>query len=427
MFPFDELGRAASVLIREAEQAGTALVHSVEDALGWAADLFSGDVGVQAMPVADVVNYVIDGDSTSWVDNGTKSGTIGADHHEIAGDLTAVLNNLEPTWTGEGADRARERIKAFSDLISTAATTLSSNGGNVTDAAYGFELARRSMEPMGAPPDKSFFDVAAPWNTDTEEAIAAYNAKAEKNLAIYNAYATHLNGQGQGLSGDYGRLAPDQTAGSTDSLRVTGERDVVNPDRTQVDKTSPDIRSEERDHTTDEVKPGETAIRGTAKDMREETPDTTVPRPPDQTTAAGFTPSLREPGSPAPAEPGPTLLGRGTEAQVRDPAEPRLLAVPPGSVQGSRGGEAGEYGKRARRGAGLPGAAARGSASKEVVGSRGAPGATGAATPNGRGAAEDREHKRRYIRDDNSVFADAVDELVDPRTGLPPTQPTIGT
>ncbi|MEV6873409.1 hypothetical protein [Amycolatopsis sp. NPDC051128] len=430
MFPFDQLGHAANALIREAEQARTALVQSVDDALGWAGDLFSGDVGVQAMPVADVVNYVIDGDSTSWADSGAKSGTIGADHHEIAGDLTAVLNNLEPTWTGKGADRARERIKAFSDLISAAATTLSSNGGNVTDAAYGFELARRSMEPMGAPPDKTFFDVAAPWDTDTEEAVATYNAKAEKNLAIYNAYAKHLNSQGQGLSGDYGRLAPDQMAGSADSFRVTGERDVVKPDRPQVDTTSPDIPSEKRIHAApqaDEVEPGETASRGTAGDTSETDPNNSVTRQHDQTTAAGLTPSWREPGSPALSESSSTQLGRGAGAQVRDPAEPRLLAIPPGSTQGLRGGEVDERGNRARRGAGMPGAAIRGSASKEFVGNRGGAGATGAATPNGRVAAEDREHKRKYIRDDSSLFTDDVDELVDPRTGLPPTPPTIGT
>ncbi|MEV5718513.1 hypothetical protein AB0L41_31895 [Amycolatopsis mediterranei] len=429
MFPFDELGHAAHALIREAEQAGTALVQSVDDALGWAGDLFSGDVGVQAMPVADVVNYVIDGDSTSWADNGSKSGTIGADHHELAGDLAAVLNNLEPAWTGEGADRARERIKAFSDLVSAAATTLSSNGGNVTDAAYGFELARRSMEPMGAPPDKTFFDVAVPWNTDTEEAIAAYNAKAEKNLAIYNDYATHLSSQGQGLSGDYGQLTPDRVAGSTDSFRVTGERGVVKPDRAQADTTSPDTPAEERDYATpgtDEVRPGETARRGTTDDVREKEPSKNVTRQDGLTTAAGLTPSLRQAGSPVLSGSDLAQLGRAG-APVRDPAELPLVEISPGAAQGLRGGEANELGTKARRGAGSPGAAVRGSTGNEVVGKRGAAGATGAATPAGRVAAEDREHKRKYIHDDSSVFADTVDELVDPRTGLPPTPPTIGT
>ena len=429
MFPFDELGRAAHALIRGAEQAGTTLVQSAEDAMGWADDLFSGDVGVQAMPVADVVNYVIDGDSTGWADSGIAARDLGAAHHEIAADLTAVLNNLEPAWTGAGADRARERIKAFSDVISAAAETLNSNGGNVTDAAYGFELARRSMEPMGAPPDKTFFDVAAPWNTDTEDAIAAYNAKAEKNLAVYNAYATHLSTQGQGLSGDYGRLETDQVAGPTDSLRVTDGRGVVKPDRAQVDTTSPDTPAEERNHVTpqtDEVGPGETVSRGTADGRRENEPDESVARLPDRTTIAGLTPSSREPGSPALGESGLAQLGRGTGVQVPGPAESRFLTISSPPVQSPPGRDGSAQGDRPRRGAGLPGADARGSGSREI-GSRGAAGAAGTAPANGRAAAEDREHKRKYIRDDRSVFADDVGELVDPRTGLPPTPPTIGT
>jgi hypothetical protein len=50
-------------------------------------------------------------------------------------------------------------------------------------------------------------------------------------------------------------------------------------------------------------------------------------------------------------------------------------------------------------------------------------GPAGSARP----ADEDEEHERKYVRDDDSVFADVEDGLVDPRTGFAPVPPTIGT
>src|SRR3569833_2733693 len=112
MFPFDQLGTAAHHALRDAEEAGSALVHTVQDAVGWAGDLFAGNVGAQAMPVPAVVSHVMAGDSSSWHTSGIGSGDAAAAHHQIAAELTAMLNNLEPTWAGKGAEGATQRTTA---------------------------------------------------------------------------------------------------------------------------------------------------------------------------------------------------------------------------------------------------------------------------------------------------------------------------
>ncbi|MFG1646689.1 hypothetical protein ACGFMK_40985 [Amycolatopsis sp. NPDC049252] len=441
MFPFDQLGRAAHVVAREAEHARTALVHTAQDAIGWAGDLFSGDVGVHAMPVPAVVQSVMAGDGTSWTESGITSESTAAGHHEIAAGLTAMQNNLEPAWTGGGANRAYMQIRAFSDLIDRAALTLSSNASNVSDAAYGFKLAQQSMEPMGDPPDKSFFDVATPWDTDTEDAIEAYNAKAEKNLGIYNTYAQHLDIQGQGLSGDYGLFTPElddpaeriptDLRGVTDdrSERGTGKTAHATEDRTTTE--TPSTEDDHANNTTEGVDSRATTGSSSGDDVDSGNPHNLVAPQHDRTEAAGLTASELEPGGRGMSGLGlAQQLGRGAGVQLPDSGDLPFVGVPrstasPGSNRGLVEGGAGALARGPRGGAERTAAGSRAGGSARGVGSRGAGGVAPAGTT--RGSSEDDEHQRKYVRDDASAFAVDDDELVDPDTGFGPVQPTIGT
>jgi uncharacterized protein YukE len=431
MFPFDQLGLAAHNAIRGAEEAGLALVRTVQDAAGWAGDLFSGNVGAQAMPVPAVVDRVMAGNSTSWTANGIASGNVAAAHHEIAADLTAMLNNLEPTWTGKGAEGAKQRTKAFSDLVERAGKTLGSNGSNVTDAAYGFELAKRSMEPMGDRPDKSFFDVATPWNTDTEDAIVAYNAKAQKNLEIYNAYVEHLDGQGQGLSGDYGQLVLATSAGSDDATPTDSGRTTVAQDERSIEPPH-----DTGDTTQTDQQP--LVDVGTGKTTDRRGADAHVPgattgsgMQPDHSGTAGLTQTsgVRD---------GRTLTGLPSMSQIEQTVGNPLsdsggrklsgfpyALVPSAPNPASPRSIVDEVGNEPRRS--TTAAAGRVTGSGRAAGRTGAGSAGVGPAGNGRPAAEDEEHERKYVRDDDSVFADVEDGLVDPRTGFAPAPPTLGT
>ncbi|SEF37134.1 hypothetical protein SAMN05421837_112247 [Amycolatopsis pretoriensis] len=432
MFPFDQLGTAAHHALREAEEAGSALVRTAQDAVGWAGDLFAGNVGVQAMPVPAVVSHVMAGDSSSWTTSGIGSGDVAAAHHQIAAELTTMLNNLEPTWTGKGAESAKQRTKAFSDLVERAAKTLGSNGSNVTDAAYGFELAKRSMEPMGERPDKSFFDVATPWDTDTEDAIAAYNAKAQKNLEIYDAYVAHLEGQGQGLSGDYGQLNPATSAVPEDTKPADAHRVTATRDErpTELRRDDGDATSSDRQLLLD-VGPGST------EDGRRN--DAHVPV---GTSGPGVHPEAFEPAGvtrTAGVLDGRTLSGLPLMSQLEQAVgnplsdsdgrklagvsySPLSSAPNAGTPLRAGTGEVGSAPPRRSPSAGGRVTAVGRGAGRARIGSASV-GPAGQARP----AEEDAEHQRKYVRDDDSVFADVEDGLVDPRTGFVPVPPTIGT
>jgi uncharacterized protein YukE len=423
MFPFDQLGRAAQAVVRGAEEAGSALVRTAQEAVDWAGDLFSGNVGAQAMPVPAVVGHVLAGNGTSWSEAGVQARNAATAHHEIAAGLTAMLNALEPAWTGEGALRAQLQAKAFSDLIERTSITLNSNGSNVTDAAYGFELAKRSMEPMGDPPDKSFFDVATPWKTDTEEAIDAYNAKAYRNLAVYDAYVKHLDTQGQGLSGDYGHLVPGLTAETTESRQTDQGRGTVDrpervtakPRRGETDQTRAD--ADERDRADGEEN-HDREVGG--HDLRD-----VLPSRHDQTEAAGHTQSPLATTAPASSE--LQQPGAGIGAPGPGSGDSALMAVP-NSPAASPTPNRGMLDSGPRKGVQQPG-----SGTRTAGGNRGAVVRKGGEIPgvapvgSGRGSSDDEEHQRKYVRADGSAFAIADDELVDPHTGFAPSPPTIGT
>ncbi|EMD28123.1 hypothetical protein B0293_37655 [Amycolatopsis azurea DSM 43854] len=444
MFPFDQLGRAAKALVKEAEKIGTAVARTAEDALGWAGDVLSGNVGAQAMPVPEVVRLVQAGDSSSWFRNSDTAHRASNKHSEVAAKLSNMLNNLEPAWTGKAAEGARERTKAFTTAVDSAGSALNANGDNVADSAHGFNRAKDSMEPMGEPPDKGFLDVVSPWDTDTEKAINEYNAKAQKNLGVYQAYAAHVDGQGQGLRADYGEIVPEFGSSSTgDSTPVrgfggrgdSGDSGDDHPARSGGQPMTPTVGGA--------PPPGPVAGPGHAGTGSVSGPGSvTVPvadggQVNDRTAAAGHIPLDSRTGLPLPNTPIPGVTGPGSGPGSGPTVSGVNLVGGPGG--GGAAGGLGGAGKPSKAG-GLPGSgrqtgargpveeAGRGGAGAgRGAGGRLANGPAGMAPGMGRGAKEeDKERQRKYLREDATLFTDEDKKSVDPVTGLPPTPPTIG-
>jgi hypothetical protein len=96
---------------------------------------------------------------------------------------------------------------------------------------------------------------------------------------------------------------------------------------------------------------------------------------------------------------------------------------------GGGGSEGGQLGAGSRTGIGprsVPGAAA--AAGKTGSTGRGSTGGLGAAGPGASRSKgeEDKEHNRKYGIEDDSLFVDHGERLVDPETGMHVTPPTIG-
>jgi uncharacterized protein YukE len=435
---FDDMGHAVHSAIEGAKRAGTAVVHTVEDAAEWVDDVWHGNVGTQSAPVPEVVKQVIGGGSTSWAENSSRAQLASNDHSQIAAQLTNMLNNLEPSWTGKAAEGARTKTQTFTRAMDSAGSAFNNNGNNVAEAASGFDTAKHSMEPMGDPPHKNFLDVASPWDTDTEVAINAYNDTAQKNLGVYNTYAAHLDGQASGLRSDYGEIAPDTgSSSSTDDTNTvhtrsdtTGKRPgtpatvtpIVNPHTTSPNVSTPGGHDTAgTGHTTGSDPTGHENTGG-------------------GTTTAGFVPSDPRFGQSPTSGPGSlpwsasgSQTGSGPLSGVPGslPGGGFVPGPGAGSVPGGRAvpGEPGATGSGRQTGArGMVDEPARGSgvgrtASGRLTGNN----PSGMAPGAGRGKGEeDREHKRKFMVDEDTLFTDEDRQYLDPITGLPPVPPTIG-
>lgn len=436
MFPFDQLGHAAKALVNEAEKVGTATVRTARDAVQWAGDVLAGNVGTQAMPVPEVVKLVLAGDSSSWFQSSDTARLASNEHGQIAAKLSNMLNNLEPAWTGKAAESARARTKTFTTVVDSVGSALNANGSNVGDSAHGFNQAKGSMDPMGDPPDKSFFDAASPWDTDTEKAIDEYNAKAQKNLGIYNSYAAHVDSQGQGLRTDYGQISPEfgsSSASPAEPSSVQARRDTAaGAKSTGGAPHTPVVTPPATPHPAAVSPGGAPGGSGPEGGQFVPGPGSSPQTGSEDTRAAARTPPSLLPGG---LPPGSTVpFGPDGTTSVGNPqltGGVDFLGGPGGGPGGSRlgTGEPGLPGGGRQTGArGIDEPGRGGAAGGRSAGSRVSGGMPGMVPGAARGAKEeDKERQRKYVQDEAGVFSEEDRKAArDPITGLPPAPPVIG-
>ncbi|WP_328608229.1 hypothetical protein OG943_03650 [Amycolatopsis sp. NBC_00345] len=428
----------------------------VDDVEDWASDVWHGNTGDQAVPAPELVQKVLAGKgATEWHQGAASLGDIAKDHDEASSDVQQLSTGLESVWTGGGADAAQARIRPLGDASSAAGQTYTGNAQNLTDVAHGFDEMKAALQPMpNTPPHKDFLDTATPWDTDTEDQINTYNKQAQENLDRYHGYAQQAQASGQVLKSDYGQLTTFDG---------------------QVTITPQDPATSHSQHTSSGGTNGNTSARSefTGTGGAAHTPPGGGSVPNGHALPAGYTPPGETPGT-------GSQSGGGTQTAGYLPPslpEPRSGSMPPlpgpGSSPGSGGGSSwspglsggfvpggfvpggfgsggsssgsggaggasgrglsGGPGRGAQSGAGEEGAM-RGSggsaAGRGAAGARGASGMGGMGAAGGKGKGEDdKEHQRKYGVDDDSAFSlidDDGGKLLDPRTGLPPTPPTIG-
>ncbi|MFI7120736.1 WXG100 family type VII secretion target [Amycolatopsis sp. NPDC049868] len=439
MFPFDQLGKAAKALLNEDKEVGTAIVDTVRDGVEWARVVLSGDVGSQpqAAPIPEVVQQMINGNSESWDESAAKARSLSDQHAEISMNLATMLNNLEPAWTGSAAEAARGRTRYFTEVMDSARDALAGNSRNVSNSSGSFVHAKNSFVPMvSPPPDKGFFDVISPWDTDTEDAINAYNKAGKRNVEVYDNYAQQLDSHGTGLRADYGEIAPSYEKSSVSDpspVRGFGERSdsgAGSPAWSGGHSVTPMVGGSPPPGSIADpgyIGTGQVSGPGSVK-----VPAASGGHVSDGTMAVGYTPLDPRTGLPLPNVPSPNVPGLGggsgpTTGGVN-------LFGGPGAVGGLGGvGKPGDAGgvpgggrQTGTRGLveepGRGGAGAGRGAGNRLMGSP-----AGMAPGMGREAkGEDKERVRKFVQDE-SLFPETDKKDVDPNTGLPPVPPTIGT
>ncbi|MFE3177174.1 hypothetical protein ACFXPA_32710 [Amycolatopsis sp. NPDC059090] len=419
-----------------------------------------GDTGAQAMSAPELAEKVLAGPGTAaWHEGAGQAVQLGSQHHEASDLVARMSTGLESAWTGRAADAAQTRIRALTEIASVSAAIYTTNGANLSDVAHGFDAMKTSLQPMpGQPPHLTFLDRAAPWETDAEKEINQYNAVAQQNLDRYQAYVQHARAGSQQLQTDYGRL--DDFGGRSTTMDAK-------PKPRQGPEKAPHFPQPRHSGQPPDAPPPASAppVSGvsapppgpgiTQVPAEKSGPSTAPPsRTGDQTTASGWTPDPSTPGIPPTAAP---LTGTsGTSGSDSNAWSPGPVGIPTqggrgtaGNVGGRTGGTAGGESNRTGiprsrtdgpprpgigRGTGAgeepraPGNTPRGITG--APGSRGTPGMAGTTPPRDKDKTEDpQEHRRKYGLDTDSAFSltdDDGERTVDPRTGLPPTPPTIG-
>ncbi|MFF0145427.1 hypothetical protein [Amycolatopsis sulphurea] len=414
----------------------------------WASNVWHGNTGDQAVPAPDLVERILASKgAVEWHQGATSLDQIAQDHDEVSADVQRLSTGLESVWSGNGAEAARGRIRPLGDASAVAGETYIGNARNLADLAHGFDQMKSALQAMPkTPPHKNFFDTATPWDTDTEEQIAAYNRIAQENLDRYRGYAKQAQASGQGLKNDYGRLtafdgqitlaaqAPGHSPSPHKPHSGPGNPSYVQPEPTGMGGVAPPpppppqpqspvegsvskgfARPQEPASPSGHRPSAEAGDPSGGGDMRTAGAVPPPPLLPEQ--RFGSTPALPVSGSATGAGGDSSWsggFGGGTSTGPGKPGGPAGRGRPGAPGGGARSG-AGAEGSLREAGRGLAGA--RGGA---VVG--------GVAPAGGKGES-DKEHQRKYGVDDDSVLSltDGDGErLVDPRTGLPPTPPTIG-
>ncbi|SEP54174.1 hypothetical protein [Amycolatopsis saalfeldensis] len=423
------------------------LLDRYNDAETWVDDLFSGNLGDQAVPAPELVQKVMSSKGApEWHQGAATASDLSRDHSDISSRVQQLNATLESVWTGGGADAARAKIKPLADVSAAAAGTFTANSQNVTGIAHGFDEMKASLQPMPTtPPHKDFVDVATPWDTDTEDQINQYNQTAQQNLDRYNGYANQAQTSGQQLKIDYRQLADFDGGKVTITQQTTPPASTHQTAQTtgSSSHTASNLSWSPSSHTgasTPVTSAGHVGGAATSPSSQQG----------DGVQAAGYVPlSLANPGAGSNYVPASLPNASGGAGGGSSWSAPGLVGAfgsgsgsfngsnlgggPGGDGPGARGsGTSERLGSGAGTGAGEEGATRgpAGSAGRGAAGGRGSSGMGGMGAGGGKGKGEeDKEHQRKYGIDDDSAFTLVDDEggkLLDPHTGLPPTPPTIG-
>ena len=441
---FDWIGDAAKTIVHGVEDAADWVDDRVNDVEHWFGDLFSGNLGTQAMSVPEVVEKVLGSQgATGWHTSAGTATDLAGDHRAVATQIQNISSGLESVWTGSGAEAAQAKLNPLGEVADSAAQTFNANSTHVTGIASGFDEMKRTLTPLpSSQPHKDFWDVATPWDTDTEDQVNQYNAKIQENLNRYNGYAQQAQDTGQQLTIDYGQIG---TFDGNVTLAATSKTSTTS--HPASDSSSTVSRLDAPGTTVPHAGSSGPAVTAGSGDS------SGSGRSPEPVTSDGTTSSSYLPPSQLPTSSGPTSYG-GPSVSGASPTLDGLPALGLGmGVAGGSGGTgggagSGGLGRGGSVGGGVGEGGQPGAGNRTGVGPRGAPGAAAAAekavvtgrggtsglgaagTGAGRGKGDrntpDEEHNRKYGVEDDSLFVDHGERLVDPETGMHVTPPTIG-
>ncbi|MGW5742750.1 hypothetical protein [Amycolatopsis sp. NPDC003861] len=375
---------------------------------------------------AQLVQAVMNGPGTESLQKVHQAGVDqSAYQRRLEQGTRELTSDLESAWTGGASDAARERLRPLTASATSASTTLDRNSTLAQAQIDQFHRMKNSLHPdvTDQPPTRSAWDVATPWDTDTEDKINQYNRKAQENVERYTAYSQQSSSNTAARTIDYGQL-----------------REYTGGDFTVQDPVEPPPRKRTRTGGGDDdrsigrqVQPPPAVHPPVAPPPPGQVvppsqvlpPGSHTPGVDDSVRAQGYVPPLATQYPPGYQPPTPGFgPGSGPGGGFGPGFGPGGFG--PGSSSGASGGTgAGVRGPGASTGSGVPGEGRPGAAGGVRGGAAGKPGAPGMGGmgPGAKGGKgeEDAEHQRAsYLveADPESIFGGSDERTVPPVIGL---------
>lgn len=225
-------GAVGSVAGPLGSYVGSKAGESVGD---WFGGLFGDDEQQQPIEALELYRKIRAGNSSSLHGAGDGMQQEARAQNQLADDAHQLTGILESAWTGDASDGAREKIRSYAKAADTVAQALSTNSGNFTTQASGFDRLQSTMQPLAdPPPERDFWDRLAPWDTDAEDAINANNRKAEQNLRLFESYDRQSTSNADSLRLDYGQL--DGLGGDIDENEAKSKREEEERRRRELEE-----------------------------------------------------------------------------------------------------------------------------------------------------------------------------------------------
>ncbi|WP_290057213.1 hypothetical protein [Amycolatopsis solani] len=391
----------------------------------------AADPQAAGLSPAQLVKAVMNGPGTESLQKVHQAGVDQSEYQRRLEQGTRELTSgLESAWTGGASDAARERLQPLTASATSASATLDRNSTLAQTQIDQFHQMKNSLHPdvTDQPPTRSAWDVATPWNTDTEDKINQYNRKAQENVERYNAYSRQSSTNTAARTIDYGQLReytggeftvrdPKKPVEPPPKKRTPGGGDDKRPIGAQVQPPAV--------HPPVVPPPGQVAPPGQVTP-----PGWHPPGVDDSVRAQSYVPPSTQfpPGYQPPATgPGGFGPGSGSPGGFGPGFGPGGGGFGPGSSSGTSGGSGSSPGSGARgpgaaSGAGMPGEARSGGVRGGAAGKPGSPGmgGMGHGAKGGKGE-EDAEHQRAsYLveADPESIFGGSDERTVPPVIGL---------
>lgn len=160
-----------------------------------------------SMTIQDIVKKVHSGHSGSWNNAVSTMGEVTGGHDEVSKHGQKLLQALESSWSGAGAEGAAAKLKQGMKAAEASSKVYSQNQQFYTDNAAAFDNVKRSLPSLPEQePDPGFLDSLAPWETDTQAQAKKYQADIEQARQTYSKYEGNVVKAGQDVDGNFGNL-----------------------------------------------------------------------------------------------------------------------------------------------------------------------------------------------------------------------------